>query len=55
MKIPDEVMKEYRKRSATIDIPIPIVTGRTEISEEEEKEALKDLLKWIEENEKNKK
>lgn len=52
MKIPDDVLKEYRKQKLTMDIPKPIVTGHTEVSKEkrEKRKSSRKLKKWIEEN-----
>lgn len=52
MKIPDDVLKEYRKQKLTMDIPKPIVTGHTEVSKEKRQKAVENLKKWIEGNKK---
>lgn len=49
MRITDEAMKEYKKRSATIDIPRPITTGTFEMTKDEKKKAKEDLERLIEE------
>lgn len=43
MKIPDDVLKEYRKQKLTMDIPKPIVTGHTEVSKEKREKAVENL------------